>query len=306
MSNTLNVHRYIDFTDAIHMELQQKDSMLLKLVSEVTNSGKMQMHDFLSEIGDFDEVSGRHANTKLTEPEHKRRMITCKPRDKAFLIDDEDQARQAHNIGSSYVTEGAKSYNRTIDSIIYNAFDTVAMAGEDGTTPIARPTTKDIATDGAYVAGVWNNATGTDVGLTIDKLRQAKLELDLAYAYDLGKYYFVANPTQLNDLLGTVEVTSADYNTVKALVNGEVNTFMGFEFIPYNRVNHVGTTYDCYAIVQGAMFLAKQKGTGALRTERTVRADKRNANQIMMKFDQGSTRFYDEGVIKVQCTGPSA
>jgi hypothetical protein len=305
MANTLNVHRYIDFTDAIHMELQQKDSMLLKLVVQVTNSGKMQMHDFLSEIGDFDDVEGRHANTKLTEPEHKRRMITCSPKDKAFLIDDEDQARQAHNIGSSYVTEGAKSYNRTIDSIIYKAFDAVAMAGEDGTTPVARPTDKDIAVDGAYVAGVWNNATGTATGLTIDKLRQAKLELDLAYGYDLGKYYFVANPNQLNDLLGTVEVTSADYNTVRALVNGEVNSFMGFEFIPYNKVSNAAGVYDCYAIIQGAMYLAKQKGTGALRTETTIRGDKRNATQIMMKFDQGATRFYDEGVIRVQCQGPA-
>ena len=37
--------------------------------------------------------------------------------------------------------------------------------------------------------------------------------------------------TGLDRLLANTETTSADYNSVKALVAGEMNTFMGFEFI---------------------------------------------------------------------------
>jgi hypothetical protein len=305
MANTLDVHRYIEFTDAVKDALQQNESKLMRIVMEVTNSGKMQMHDFLEEIGNFDTIDGRHANTKLTEPEHNRRMITCRPRAKTFLIDDEDQARQAHNIGSKYVSSGAKSYNRSVDEIIYTALDAVAMAGENGDTPVARPTTNDIAVDGAYTAAnVWDNATGTASGLTIDKLRQAKVKLDLEYAHELGEYFFIASPLNLDNLLGTIEATSADYNTVKTLTEGKIGSFMGFTFIPYNSVDVDGSNvYDCYAVAKDAMYLAKQKGTGALNTKTSIRADKNNATQIQMKFDQGSTRMYDEAVIKVKCQG---
>ena len=303
--NTLNVHRYIEFTDAVKDALQQMTSRLGVLVTEVTNSGKMQMHDFLEEIGDFETIDGRHANTKLTEPEHKRRMITCKPHAKTFLIDDEDQARQAHNIGSSYVTSASKAYMRTKDAIIYTGLDAVVYAGENGDTPVARPTTADIAVDGAYVADVWDPATGTPAGLTIDKLRQAMLQLKLAYADDLGKPYFVASPIMLDQLLGTIEVTNADYNTVKALVNGEVDSFMGFKFIPYNKVKITGTSYDCYAVVSNSMYFATQTGTGALNTKTSIRGDKNNATQIQMKFDQGTARMYDEAIVKVVCLGPA-
>jgi hypothetical protein len=230
-------------------------------------------------------------------------MITCKPRAKTFLIDDEDQARQAHNIGSTYVESGAKAYNRSVDAIIYEALNAVAMAGENGDTPVARPTTNDIASDGGYVAGVWTPNTGTPVGLTIDKLRQAKLLLDIDFADDLGVYTLVCHPTQIDNLLGTTEVTSADYNTVRALVKGEVDTFMGFKFISYNKVDVAAGVFDCYAVVTNAMYLAKQKGTGALNTKTSIRADKNNATQIQMKFDQGATRMYDEGVIQIKCLG---
>jgi tRNA U34 2-thiouridine synthase MnmA/TrmU len=35
---------------------------------------------------------------------------------------------------------------------------------------------------------------------------------------------------QLADLLGTTQITSSDYNSVKALVRGEIDTYMGFQF----------------------------------------------------------------------------
>ena len=42
---------------------------------------------------------------------------------------------------------------------------------------------------------------------------------------------FIHSAQQLADLLGTTQVTSADYNSVKALVNGELNTFLGCKFL---------------------------------------------------------------------------
>lgn len=70
---------------------------------------------------------------------------------------------------------------------------------------------------------------GADTNLNIDKLRRASRLLN-----DNGvpstERYIAVSALGLEALLGEVEVQSADYNTVRALVNGEINTFVGFEF----------------------------------------------------------------------------
>ncbi|GAH48044.1 unnamed protein product, partial [marine sediment metagenome] len=57
----------------------------------------------------------------------------------------------------------------------------------------------------------------------------AKQILDEAEAPPEDRY-FVCTSESIIDLLGTTEVTSADYNTVKALVAGQINSFLGFTF----------------------------------------------------------------------------
>jgi hypothetical protein len=42
-------------------------------------------------------------------------------------------------------------------------------------------------------------------------------------------------PQQLSDLLAVEEVTSSDYNAVKTLVAGQIDTFLGFKFIKMGR-----------------------------------------------------------------------
>ncbi len=299
-----DVHRYIAFESGVNHDLQQNDSRLLKICKEVMNSGKQTMHDFLGEVGNFDPITERHANTKLTEADHKRRTIICKPFAKAFLIDDEDVARQAHNIGSMYVEATAKSYRRSVDAIIFEALNAQVLTGESGTVLTSRGTTNDIGAQGQYNATteVWEPAgAAADTGLTIDKLRRAKNRLDVEYANELGKYYFICHPDHIAQLLGSVEATSADYNSVRALVNGELNTFMGFEFIQYNEVDVAAGIYDCYAVAAGSMYFAKQTQTGSLRTTKRVRADKNDAQQILSKCDHGASRMYDEGVLQVKC-----
>jgi hypothetical protein len=66
--------------------------------------------------------------------------------------------------------------------------------------------------------------------LTVDVLIKAKVALDDNSVPSDGRT-FIHSAGQLGDLLNTTEVTSSDYNSVKALVNGSVNTFLGFRFI---------------------------------------------------------------------------
>lgn len=70
---------------------------------------------------------------------------------------------------------------------------------------------------------------GTNTGINLAKLRKSKRLLDAAGVPSSDRH-FVMSAIGLNDqLLGTTEATSSDYNTVKALVQGEVDTFLGFK-----------------------------------------------------------------------------
>lgn len=70
----------------------------------------------------------------------------------------------------------------------------------------------------------------TQTALTIATLLKAKTKL-ANNGVENNNLTFIHTPKMLEDLLGTTQVTSSDYNSVKALVNGELNTFLGMKFI---------------------------------------------------------------------------
>ncbi len=73
---------------------------------------------------------------------------------------------------------------------------------------------------------------GTDSGLNISKLRETKKIFDQnGINVQDSDISFLVNAAALQDLLSETELTSADYNTVRSLVRGEIDTFMGFEFV---------------------------------------------------------------------------
>jgi len=88
----------------------------------------------------------------------------------------------------------------------------------------------DAADAGASSTQVDENVGGTNSGLNVAKLRRAKRLLDAASVPSSDRT-FVINANGLEDLLGEEKSTSIDYASVKALVNGEVNTLLGFNFV---------------------------------------------------------------------------
>lgn len=85
----------------------------------------------------------------------------------------------------------------------------------------------DAQTGAGYVKANTDIAHGS-AGLTIAKVLKAKKALD-KNGVPSTERFFVCGAAQINDdLLATTQATSGDYNSVKALVNGEINTFLGF------------------------------------------------------------------------------
>jgi len=100
---------------------------------------------------------------------------------------------------------------RATDDVIIAAATGTAYTGETGSTSQAQQSV----------------IAGGSAGLTIAKLRTAKQTFDLADVDPSIPRHIIVGPEQINNLLATTEVTSSDFNTIKALVHGEIDTFLG-------------------------------------------------------------------------------
>ena len=141
----------------------------------------------------------------------------------ADLIDKQDKVRTLIDPTSGYALAAAYALGRAQDDEIIAAATGTAYTGETGSTSTPLGASQAIT------------ESGTD-GLTLAKLRSAKELLDLGNVDPSIPRFLVIGSRQLSDLLNVTSVTSSDFNSVKALVNGELDTFMGFKFITSNRV----------------------------------------------------------------------
>jgi hypothetical protein len=76
---------------------------------------------------------------------------------------------------------------------------------------------------------VSNDIGGADTNMNMAKLREAKKLLDKSNVPPEGRNIII-HANGLASLLSETSVTSSDFNTVKALVSGELNTYLGFQF----------------------------------------------------------------------------
>ena len=116
------------------------------------------------------------------------------------------------------------------------------------------------ALNGATLTTTAQGGTADTDALTVDTLASAKVELVKQGVGD-SALFGVINAAGLEDMLQDAELTSSDYNSVKALVNGDVNSFMGFNFIVIEDRDEggltvSGNTADSFFFSQDAVGLA--------------------------------------------------
>ncbi len=226
----------------------------------------------------------RHSDTPRVDTPHARRRVTLADYDWADLIDNEDRVRMLSDPTSPYAAAANAAMNRAMDDIIIAATTGVAYTGVAGATATTLPTTYDV--------GIAADTTG----LTVAKLIKAKKGLDSQEVDESIPRFMSVGSQQLSDLLKTTEVTSSDYNSIKALVSGQVNTFMGFNFIRSERLPITTGVRLCSAWALDGVKL----GIGADITVRiTERADKNYAVQVFFSMVLGATRMEESKVLRV-------
>jgi len=98
---------------------------------------------------------------------------------------------------------------------------------------------------------------GGNDGMNVTKLRRSKRLLDQGGVPGSDRH-FVHSSIALEQMLGLTPATSADFASVRALVQGEMNTFMGFEFTLIEDRSEGGlplatNNRTCFAFHGGAM-----------------------------------------------------
>jgi hypothetical protein len=258
---------------------QQMGSLLRDKVRVESIVGK---NAFFDQVGSVTAQlrTSRHADTPQSDTPHSRRRVSLADYEFADLIDQQDKVRLLIDPTSSYAQAAAMAMGRAMDDVIITAALGTAFTGETGTG------TETVQT------GVVKGTTG----LTVAKLILAKDLLDKADVDPSIPRHIIVGPEQLGNLLGDQEVTSSDFNTVKALVRGELDTYLGFKFTVSNRLPKTGNDRTCIAYAQDGLLLGIGKDISARIDER---ADKSYATQVYYCQTIGATRMEKAKIVPI-------
>ena len=283
MSTQITTAFVNQFSQNIQLLSQQMGSLMRNTVRQETVNGEKA---FFEQIGSAvaQKRASRHASTPIMDTPHARRMVTMSDYEYADLVDDQDKIRMLISPESTYGKAAAAAIGRAMDDEIIGALGGTAKTGVSGGTSTALPSGQKIAHGSA--------------GLTIAKLISAKKIMDQNSVDPSIERYIVVSPEQIEDLLNTTSVTSADFNSVKALVNGTVDSFMGFKFITSNRLKDDGTSRLCYAYAREGVVMALGKDVTA---KIDPRPDKSYSTQIYYCSTFGASRMQEEMVIEIAC-----
>ena len=282
MSSQITTAFVQQYSANVQLLSQQMGSLLRDKVRVESVVGKNAFFDQVGSVTAVQKTS-RHSDTPQIDTPHARRRVSLSDYEFADLIDNQDKVRMLIDPTSTYAQAAAYAIGRAMDDVIISAALGTAFTGETGSTSTSNA----------------NTIAHGSAGLTIAKLRTAKQTLDLNSVDPSIPRYIIVGPKQITDLLGTTDVTSSDFNTVKALANGEINSFLGFNFIVSNRLSLSGTTRSCIAYAQDGIALAVGKDVTARIDER---ADKSYATQVYYCMSIGATRMEEAKVVEVQAT----
>jgi len=249
MSIEVNKAFVQQFKDNLIHLAQQKGSRLLRTVMSEKVVGKSHHFDRLGATSAVKRTT-RHGDTPLIDTPHSRRRVTMDDYEWADLIDKQDKVRMLISPESDYARAGSNALGRTLDDLIIEAAtgNSVSVDASDSASNVALPSTQIVDED-----------FGTaDSNLTLAKIIEASKILNGNEVGDGEKRYFIFNSDAQANLLNDTTLSSADYNSIKVLMRGEVDTFMGFEFVRSERLEGTADGTDtapikCLAYVKSGI-----------------------------------------------------
>jgi hypothetical protein len=312
MNNQIEQWRVQAYTANVYQLSQQRGSRLGPVVRSEVFKGKSEYFDRMG-LATAQIKSARNMPTPNLDIALSRRMVTTKTYNWATLVDRKDKLLQIHDPESQFAQAAYMALGRSMDQVIINGCLGAAVSGEGGGSTVSLPNSQKLAS----VSG------GVIAGLNVNALLRTKQIMDAAEV--VGQRYIIHNAAMLASLLGQTQVTSADYNTVRALVHGEIDTYLGFKFIhtelllPTSTYSS-GTSYDpntgLYSVASGAVSLGGSEnsaiaivGDGVIlgKNEEAIgrideRPDVSYSMQVYNEMDFGAVRMEEPKVVEIVCS----
>lgn len=287
MSNQINKAFESQFSDNfIHLASQKASKLAGAVRMEQVNDAKQFFFDRMDTVSMVQSIS-RHEDTPLTEVPFSRRRVTFNTYRAVDLIDNPDRVKMAKDPTSPTMKQLMAAMNRQKDDVIISAAlgSAYSVNSSDTASAVSLPSGQQIAHNSA--------------DLTLAKLLEAKKKL-LSNDVDPAEepMYVVVGPDQLEALLSVTTNTSVDFNSVRALMNAELDTWCGFKFIISTRLAKVGNIRSCFAWAKSGVGLA-MNGTPNIRI--SERSDKNYSTQVFVECSMGATRIEDEKVVQIDC-----
>ena len=216
------IHR-TTYRESLKMALQQKDSRLLKTITDVDVSGELAKLDDLVGESEYQQKTGRNSKTTYSETPHDGRWVAMPdPIFYAELTDKEDKLASGVDVTGIYTKGGSSAIARGTDAEIIRGIFGTAQTGKKGTilTPFDSANIVPVATGGAAS------------GLNVEKLNAAN-EILRGNDVDLDEEecWVPITAKQNGNLLNDIKVTNKDYGATGAeITDGLVRKLFGFNF----------------------------------------------------------------------------
>jgi len=267
----------------VSMLSQQEGSRLRNTVT--VKSGVVGEETYMDQLEAFT-VSARSARLEATNPtlaSYARRRIALEDFYIAKGIDKMDDLRTLADPTSAIVKSGIAGMGRQIDDLIIAALRGTAYTGKVGGTSTALPTAQKVAKG--------------STGMTLAKWLSA---LEIINGNDVDpsdEKFLLIGSGELADLLNTTEIKNADYNSVKALVQGQIDTFLGCKVIRTERLANDGSnTRYCMLYTKSGVGLAVGRDV-------TSRIDELPTNhyakQLYFSMSMGASRLEEDKVVEI-------
>ena len=298
--STVDTAFVLQYGSAVYHLTQQKGSKFAGKVRNESVKGESKAFERLG-LATVEEVASRHPDTPLNEIPHTRRWVTPVDYHTATLLDHQDLLKMMINPKGDYAQAQANAIGREIDDVIIAASLGDAAAGVSPTTATVTFEDDSISINGDGTATTLGTlaAVTTVANISLEKmLLMLRIFNDEDTDPDETRYW-VVSPKDLQDMLNLTEIGSADYNTVKTLVAGKVDTFSGFTWFWSTRLTldaATSTGRRTFAWCPSGIIYGSGEGVSSRITERD---DKSYAWQIYSKVNCGAVRL--EGAKVHEC-----
>ena len=292
MTVSIPVSFVSQYNKNLQMLCQQKGSKLRGLVSVEQVTGECAYFEQIGAV-EATEAAARngagytyHTETPITDTPYSRRRLDMTTFRLADLIENDDRVKLLIDPTNQTAQTFANALGRAIDMKLLKMAVGTAKTGHDGSTEVELPATQIV--DSA-AAAVFN----------VDKLIEVKTLMDKADVPEEDRYMAVS-AADLKNLLKDQKATSVDYAAVRALVQGQIDTFMGFKFV---RISD--KVWGAAGIAANTAVAFHRDGLKLgigqdIITHIDQRPDKNYATQVYSEINFGACRMDENKVVQVK------